>query len=309
VSAVTARAYPALVLARVRPAWTFRLPARGSPDGLTVVRGGALRRLVHVDGRRTLVQVVQPARDEVLFAARAPDRDAGEQAIERVRRALGVDLDLRVFYERFRRDPLIGAGVRSEPWLRVLGKPDPFEALTWAICEQLIESTRAATIQRRLVHRFGRRCSLTGMRDAPSAAVMADQAPALLQSLDLSATRAGALIAVARAVTRGRIRLDDGDHERCWRALRAIRGIGSWTVQLLALTGQGRLDQLPAGDLAYLKLVGRLLHRDPWARASEAEVEEVFARYHPWAGLAGHHALRSWTGSVGRLVDLSPAWR
>jgi 3-methyladenine DNA glycosylase/8-oxoguanine DNA glycosylase len=63
---------------------------------------------------------------------------------------------------------------------------------------------------------------------------------------------------------------------------------------MLALTGQARLDQLPAGDLAFLKLVGRLRSGgDPWARATVEEVEEVFAPYEPWAGIAGMHALRS----------------
>ena len=80
--------------------------------------------------------------------------------------------------------------------------------------------------------------------------------------------------------------------------LRAIRGIGSWTVQKLALTGQARLDQIPAGDLAFIKLVGRLRTGTPWGRATEAEVEEFFAPYEPWAGLAGLYALRSPNATV-----------
>ena len=59
----------------------------------------------------------------------------------------------------------------------------------------------------------------------------------------------------------------------------------------MALTGQGRLDQLPAGDLGYLKLVGRLISGDPRARVTEQDVERFFAPYAPWAGLAGLHAL------------------
>jgi DNA-3-methyladenine glycosylase II/AraC family transcriptional regulator of adaptative response / DNA-3-methyladenine glycosylase II len=88
--------------------------------------------------------------------------------------------------------------------------------------------------------------------------------------------------------------LDHNDHEHGWRRLRTIPGIGSWTVQTLALTGQGRLDQLPAGDLAYLKLVGRLLSGGhPRARATEEQVGEFFAPYGRWAGLAGIYALRA----------------
>ena len=50
-------------------------------------------------------------------------------------------------------------------------------------------------------------------------------------------------------------------------------------------------------DLAYVKLVGRVLSGgDPWARASEAEVSEFFARFHPWGALAGAYALRAGLG-------------
>jgi 3-methyladenine DNA glycosylase/8-oxoguanine DNA glycosylase len=238
-----------------------------------------------------VVRVAQLAPDRVLFGARAPDRAAAEWGIERMRIALGIDQDLRPFYERFRFDPLIGAAVRSNPMLRVTGRPEPFEALMWAIAEQLIEFERAARIERRLVARLGRRCLQTGLRDAPSAQAVAGQAPALLESMDLTEGRAIALVRAARAVTSGQVDLHDSDHELSWRRLLSIRGIGSWTVQKLALTGQGRLDQLPAGDLAFRKLVGRLRTGDPWARASEEEVADYFAPYAPWSGLAGAYAL------------------
>jgi len=290
------------VRVEVRPGWTFRLPRRVPRDRLVRFRGGVLHRLLHAGDEPVLVRIAQPAPDRVLFGAQASTRAAAEWGIERMRLALGVDQDLGAFYERFRFDPLIGAAVRADPGLRIAARPAPFEALAWAICEQMIEYERAAAIQRRLVFTLGRRCPRTGLRDAPTAAAVAAQAPALLAALDLSPGRALALIRAAREVARGRVDLD-ADHERGWRRLRAIPGIGSWTVQTLALTGQGRLDQLPAGDLAYLKLAGRLRGGDPRARASEAEVEELFAPYAPWAGLAGVHALRA--GSSGASLRLA----
>jgi 3-methyladenine DNA glycosylase/8-oxoguanine DNA glycosylase len=73
---------------------------------------------------------------------------------------------------------------------------------------------------------------------------------------------------------------------------------------MLALTAQGRLDQLPAGDLAYMKLVGRLRSGgNPYARATEEEVADFFAPYAPWAGLAGIHALRgAGSSAVSRVA-------
>ena len=265
------------------------------------MRGGVLHRLLHAGDEPVWIRIAQLSPDRVLFGARARDREAAEWGIERMRFALGIDEDLEPFYERFRFDPLIGRAVRANPRLRVAARPDPFEALSWAICEQLIEYERAAAIQRRLISRLGRRCPVSGLRDAPTAAALAGQAPALLASFDLLPARALTLVNAAREVARGRVDLQALDHERGWRRLRLINGIGSWTIQTLALTGQGRLDQLPAGDLAYLKLVGRLRGGgDPYARATEDEVASFFAPYAPWSGLAGLHAL-SGAGSAATL--------
>jgi DNA-3-methyladenine glycosylase II len=292
------------VRVEVRPRWPFVLPLRSGLDGLARARGGVLHRLVHAGDLPVLVRVAQISPDRVLFGARAADREAAEWGIGRMRLALGIDQDLSAFYERFRFDPLIGCSVRARPGLRASGKPDPFEALAWAICEQLIEFERASAIQRRLTFRLGRRCDWCSMRDAPTAAVLAAQAPALLESMDLSTGRAVALIRAAREVASGRVDLFDvSEPERGWRRLRTIPGVGSWTVQMLAFTGQGRLDQLPAGDLAYVKLVGRLQSGgDPRVRATEEEVNEFFAPYGSWAGLAGLHALRAAGSSAVRRV-------
>jgi 3-methyladenine DNA glycosylase/8-oxoguanine DNA glycosylase len=286
-------AYAVEVRVEVRPRWVFRLSHFHGKDGLTRVRGGVLHRLLHRDGAPVWVRVAQVSRDRVLFGARAGDRELAQWGIERMRRCTGVDQDLRAFHERFAVDPLIGRALRAHPSLRTAARPDPFEALTWAMCEQLIEYDRGAAIERRLIARLGPRCATAELRDSPGADVLAGQSPALLASLDLSAGRGIALIRAAREVAGGRVDLDATDPEPGWRRLRSIRGIGSWTVECLALHGQGRLDQLPAGDLAYIKLVGRLLHGHPYARATEDEVRERFAPYAPWAGLAGAYALRS----------------
>jgi 3-methyladenine DNA glycosylase/8-oxoguanine DNA glycosylase len=284
----------------VRPIWPFRLTRRSGMDGLSPVRGGVLHRLLHeyVDGQEqpVHVRVAQLSSGNVLIGARASHRELGERAIVRMRRALGLDLDLRGFHDEFRHDPMIGSAVRANPTLRPAGRPDPFEALAWAVTEQLIEYVRAAQIQRRMVAALGRRDSASGLRNSPSAAVLAGTAPARLESFDLAGSRALALVKVAREVAAGRVELDSFDpevQEAGWRRLRTISGIGSWTVEILALTGQGRLDQIPAGDLGLIKLVGRLLSGgDPWARADEQQVRDFFARFGRWQGLAASYALR-----------------
>lgn len=280
----------------VRPAGPFRLPRRNGMDGLMRRRGSVLERLLHDGEQPVLVRIAQTARDSVVLGARAASRAAAEHGIARMRFALGVDDDLGDFHRRFATDPLIGRSLRERPWLRVGRRPDPFEALVFAICEQLIEYERAAAIERRIVAALGRRRAgwdgaASRVADLPAPQRLAGVSPAMLQSFDLAGSRALTLLRAAREVARGRIDLDDGDHARSWARLRAIPGIGSWTVEMLALRGQGRHDQLPAGDLGLLKLVGRILSGgDPRGFASEQQVRDFFAPYGEWAGLAAAHA-------------------
>ena len=278
----------------VTPRWAFRMPGLIGRDAVARRRGGVLQRLMHLDGAPIVVRAAQPSTHRVVIGARAADPGDCEEALERARFWLGVDEDLSAFHERFRHDPLIGPVVRAAPWLRAPRRPEPFEALAWAITEQLIDFDRASAIQRRIVIRLGRRCPRTGLRDLPPPEKLAAQAPAFLQSLDLSAGRSVALVKAARMVAAGHVDLHDADHEAGWRRLRTIPGIGAWTTEILAQHGQGRHDVVPAGDLNFLKLVGRLqTGGSPHARATEDEVRALFAPYGEWAGLAAVYALRT----------------
>jgi DNA-3-methyladenine glycosylase II len=285
----------------VRPRSPWAMP-RGTTDGTLRVRGAVARRLLAVAGRPVLVRAWQPAGDRVLVRAEAvdpaavtaplaaprEDRPAGREelavAVERMRFALGVDDDLSEFRLRFRRDPLLGPLLRRMPAFRPERQPWPWEALAWAIVGQLIEADRAVRIQRRLVGRWGPRLGegRAALRDVPSAALIAGRAPAEIESMDLAGSRAVAMRRVAREVATGRCRVDSpvGD-----RRLLAMPQIGPWTVQCLGLFGRGEMDSLPAGDLGYIKLVGRLAGLG--RRATIAEVEEFYAPYEPWRGLVG----------------------
>ncbi len=277
------------------------------------MRGDVLTRLLHVAREPIVVHAWQSAGGAVHLRACASGdsecaRERLELALERMRFALAVDDDLREFYEAFRCDPLVGPAVRRTPWYRPKRRPWPWEALAWAVTEQLIQSSRAAEIQRRMVRRWGAKLAppaCTGdadvawtgpgpLRDVPSADVVAGLAPAELAAMDLSTPRSIALVKCAREVSRGHADLTTRDSDA--RLLR-ISEIGPWTVQCLGLGGRGDPDSLPAGDLAYVKLVGYLtgLNR----RATVEEVEDYFAPYAPFRALAGAFALGHWGRTMG----------
>jgi 3-methyladenine DNA glycosylase/8-oxoguanine DNA glycosylase len=284
----------------VRPRGHYRMPGAGR-DGVMRRRGRAIVRAIH-HGDECAVVAAWASGGSVRLRASGPSPEAAAHALERMRFALNLDHDLAPFHDRFKSDHLLGPILRRRPWLRPSRIADPFQALAWAITEQLIEVERALAIQRRLTWRFGRRSACGTLIDSPSAHKLAGCAPAELQACDLSAGRALALVLCAREVATGRVDLAAADHESGWRRLDRIREIGPWTLQKLAFHGQGRDDQLPAGDLAYIKLVGRLAGLG--RRATVEEVTEWFAPYAPYQGLAGLYLV---VGGHGLTASKPPA--
>jgi 3-methyladenine DNA glycosylase/8-oxoguanine DNA glycosylase len=292
----------------VRPPWPFRLSLRNGGDGVQRRRGGIITRLLHVGVDPVIVHAWETG-DRVAFRAAHAGRSTSthplELAIERMRFATGVDEDLTEFYDTFRVDPLVGPAVRRAPWRRTRRKPWPWEALAWAITEQLIQVSRATAIQRRIVRRWGPLLEPAHgddaawrgpgpLRDVPPAEVMQGRAPAELCSMDLSNARAIAMVRCAREVAAGRADLSTAAADR---RLLEIPEVGPWTVQCLGLFGRGDPDSLPAGDLIYVKLVGYLTRLG--RRATVEEVEEYFEPYRPFRGLAASFAAGHWSRAMG----------
>jgi 3-methyladenine DNA glycosylase/8-oxoguanine DNA glycosylase len=305
----------------VVPPWPFKLPRGSGGDATAATRGGILCRLLHVDRRPVLVRAWQPERRRVYLCADAlapesvvypsvagqPEAAGSEQlelAIKRMRFAIGVDDDYSDFHRRFRDDPLLRPLIHRYADTRPRRRPWLWEALAWAVTKQLIESSRAAAIQRRIVRRWGPRVGegRVALGDVPAPAVIAGRAPAELESMDLSGSRSVALRRVAHEVAVQGCPLEDPSSEEL---LKRVPGIGPWTVQCLGLYGRGDLDSLPAGDLGYVKLIGRLSGNG--RRATVEEVEEFYAPYAPYRGLAGELTLRGLHKEVAKGPPLRAA--
>ena len=265
---------------------------------MVLVRDGVVTRVLHVDGAPVAIQAWQRRDGTVVLRASGAGSGERSAALERWRFALAVDDDLRPFFQAFRSDRLLGPAIRRMPWLRPRRRPMAWEAFAWAVTKQLIESGRAAGIQRRIVRRWGSPVEVAGfgvLRDVPPAEMIAGCAPAELEGMDLSARRALALIRAAREVAAGRV--DPADQAGDARLL-SIPEVGPWTIQCLGLHGRGEPDSLPAGDLGYVKLVGRLAGLG--RRATVDEVEEFFAPYAPYRGLAGTFCLAAYHKAIAQ---------
>ena len=199
-------------------------------------------------------------------------RASCERAVEEARFVLALDDDTSEFHRRFARDPLLGPAVLTLRGLRPRRKATVAHATLRAVCGQLIQSGRAREIERSVIRAAG--------EDPPSREALARLSPAALTGCGLAASRAATLTRLSREIDLEALKTSP---ETALARLARERGIGPWSVGVIALQGLGRYDAGLVADLALVKLYASLRGRWP---ERPAETAELLEPYGEWQGLA-----------------------
>ncbi len=184
--------------------------------------------------------------------------------LERVRQGLDLDADPSLIDSALAAVPgPVVAGLRVQkhvPGTRVPGGMNGFESAVRVILGQQVTVAAARTLVSRLVERFGSaietpHADLT--RCFPDAATLASASAEAIGTLGIVRRRVGALQALAREVHAGRIALHRGAPLAATQdALRALPGVGEWTVQLISMRALAWPDAFPATDIGVLNALG-----------------------------------------------------
>jgi 3-methyladenine DNA glycosylase/8-oxoguanine DNA glycosylase len=280
------------VVVRSRGPYSLVLTARHAGDATRVFRDGVLEGLLQVDGRVERGAARQYPDGSMRLVADS------EEAIERLRFVLAIDDDHSEFLRRFRDDPMIGPATRRLAGMRQLRLPTVEHALLRALCGQLIEARRARAIERRIVRAV--MPAHGSLHAPPTAEALRSVSPAELRAFGLHARRGATLARVCDTLDLERLR--ELPAATVAARLGRERGLGPWSVGVVALEGLGRYDLGLVGDLGLIKLLAALRGR----RVEGWETEELLAPYGEWAGLAGVYLLSAWARG---LLPVSPAQR
>jgi DNA-3-methyladenine glycosylase II len=166
------------------------------------------------------------------------------------------------------RDPKLGALMdRVGPFtMRLDAAPSPFESLLESILYQQLHGKAAATIHKRVREYFG---------GDPTPQMLIDTPDDPLRAAGVSGNKIKAFRDLAVKTLDGTVpthaaikRLSDAE---IIERLTAVRGIGSWTVEMLLIFRLGRPDVLPVSDYGVRKGFALTFQKIPKTRALAAE--------------------------------------
>jgi 3-methyladenine DNA glycosylase/8-oxoguanine DNA glycosylase len=271
-------------LVRPRGPFSLRISARLAGDATRRFDGRILVGLFEVDGGLERAACWQQTDGSIAFRARS------EGALEQLKATLPLAGDHSEFLRRFADDELLGRAVRELRGKRPLRVGTVTQALLRAVSGQLIEAKRARRIELKLIRAT---CRSDGVLYAPPRPeAFRNFAPAELQRLDLSARKAATLVRLCRTLDLERLR--DVPAPGAATRLGRERGLGPWSVGVIALQGLGSYRFGLVGDLGLMKLCTALLGR----RAEPEDTAELLARYGEWQGLASTYLLAAFGGGL-----------
>ncbi len=184
----------------------------------------------------------------------------------------------------------LGPLAESNPGLRLPGAVDGFEVAVRAILGQQISVAAATTIAGRFAKALGDPVDTphAGLdRLFPPASRVAAAAPSDIAALGIIATRARAIVALAREVDSGALRLaPSAPVEETLAALEKLPGVGPWTAQYIAMRALAWPDAFPHPDVAVLKAMKETDARRASARADAWRPWRAYAVLHLWKSLA-----------------------
>ena len=119
-----------------------------------------------------------------------------------------------------------------------------------------------------------------------------------LRAAGMSRQKSGYIRSLAQLVLSGELDLENlpTDDEEAIALLTKIKGIGRWSAEIYLLFAEGRPDVFPAGDLAVMIELGRLMGLDE--KPSEKQLRELAEAWRPYRGAAAVLAWHSYNSSV-----------
>ncbi|MCU6708251.1 DNA-3-methyladenine glycosylase 2 [Paenibacillus sp. J5C_2022] len=274
---------------------------RSSTECMHRVEEGDILKLMSIDDQPFLLRISDSG-DYLRIAClnrRIEDTTIWLELARGLREWLDLERDMTPFYSLMKDDPMLGKLTEQYAGLRIVGIPDLFEALCWAIMGQQINLAFAYTLKQRFVSAYGSCLTWNGHAHwlFPKPRDIAALSPHELTKLQLTARKAEYIVHVASLMDEGSLSKEGllaatgNDFQAIQKLLLNIRGIGPWTAHYVLMRCFRDPSAFPIGDAGLHNALKRLLGRSE--KPGLKEIADIFSRWRNWEAYAVFYLWRS----------------
>jgi DNA-3-methyladenine glycosylase II len=260
------------------------------------------RELLHDVDERRIIKVIRTPSEKVLLSVSStpqklrieflngdPSSSSRQYVKDYIVEWLDLETDLLPFYEKVSSDKLLGPLVKRFYGYRIIGQPDLFESIVWAILGQQINLQFAYTLKQRFVEKFGERLYWNNQSYFlfPEASLVSGLTDEVLLSLQFSRQKSQYTRTVAAAFASGDIskeKLKGLPLLEAKEILMKVKGIGNWTANYALMKTFRYPDAFPLEDAGVHNAIKNLRNMD--RKPTLDEVRKIFKKYKGWEAYA-----------------------
>jgi DNA-3-methyladenine glycosylase II len=260
------------------------------------------RELLHRVEDGMVIKLLKVSSEKVLFRIREGEQklivefftDDPSPAIRTVIRNyiyewFDLETDLAPFYKMASKDKILKELVKRFYGYRIMGQPDLFESIVWAVIGQQINLQFAYTLKQRFVEQFGERLHWNNESFFlfPQAKLVSQLTDETLLPLQFSRQKSRYTIIIAEAFASGEIskeKLKGLPLQEAKEILMKIKGVGNWTANYALMKTFRYPDAFPLEDAGVHNAIKNLKAMD--RKPTLEEVKKFFKNYKGWEAYA-----------------------
>jgi DNA-3-methyladenine glycosylase II len=258
--------------------------------------------LLHTLEGDHVIKLVKTGEEKILFRIRPgseklileflngePSTNGKNYVKQYVTEWFDLETDLKPFYQMASKDPLLRDLTKKYFGYRIIGQPDLFESIVWAVLGQQINLKFAYTLKHRFVEKFGERVFWNNESFFlfPEPKLVAGLSHDVLLPLQFSRQKSNYTIIIAEAFANGVVskeKLKGLSLLEAKEELMKIKGIGNWTANYALMKTFRYPDAFPLEDAGVHNAIKNLKQMD--RKPTLDEVRKIFKKYKGWEAYA-----------------------
>jgi len=272
---------------------------RSSEENLHLIKNETIYKLFRIEDKKILVQISwdEGGSMQVEFLNFYPRESTRLTILGIISEWFDLKSDLSSFYLMAETDAILKNIIHDYYGLRLIGIPNLFEAIVWAVIGQHINLAFAYTLKKRFVENFGEKIIYAGNLFwlFPTPKAILRLSPTDLLGLQLTQNKSNCIIDLARRMENGILSKDiltrSKNLESVKKELINIRGVGSWTADYVLMKCLRDPTAFPIGDVGLQNAIKNQLNLSQ--KPSKKIMKELANHWGNWKAYATFYLWRT----------------